>query len=214
MRTLTATTRERIFDAAAQLFAVQRFHEVRMEDVADAAEVGKGTLYRYFHDKEDLYYALIEAASRQLSTEVDRRLAHAASVVDKLEQVVAAIISFFDSQPYFFDLIQHVEALQTPGRTFPWSRTRKEFLARVTRLFEQGTTRGEFAVSDPVRCALMLLGSVRAVIRFGERPRPPRLARQIAETILFGASRIRTQPTRRAKRRSRLAVGSRNGKPR
>ena len=30
-----------------------------MEDIADLAEVGKGTLYRYFKDKEELYMALL-----------------------------------------------------------------------------------------------------------------------------------------------------------
>ena len=45
--------------AAARLFGSQRFHEVRMEDIAAEAAVAKGTLYRYFADKEQLYRAML-----------------------------------------------------------------------------------------------------------------------------------------------------------
>ena len=58
MRAKSPEQVDRMLDAAARLFGAHRFHEVRMEDVAAAAEVGKGTLYRYFRDKEELYLAL------------------------------------------------------------------------------------------------------------------------------------------------------------
>src|SRR4051812_3903388 len=51
--------RRAIIDAAAELFASRPFHEVRLDDVAEAASVGKGTLYIYFKNKDDLYGSLI-----------------------------------------------------------------------------------------------------------------------------------------------------------
>ena len=45
-----------------------------------------------------------------------------------------------------------------------------------------------FRVADPEVAALMLLGGVRAVIRFGTRPHPRDLARRLVRTILFGAA--------------------------
>ena len=60
MRTKTAQQADKVLDAAARLFGTQRFHEVRMEDIAAEATVGKGTLYRYFNDKEELFVALLE----------------------------------------------------------------------------------------------------------------------------------------------------------
>ena len=67
MRTKTPVLPEKILTVAARLFATHRFHEARMEDIAAAAEVGKGTLYRYFKDKEELYLALLERTAEQLS---------------------------------------------------------------------------------------------------------------------------------------------------
>ena len=60
--------------AAGQLFGAQRFHEVRMEDIAAEAAVGKGTLYRYFSDKEELYLALLARASEQFVDRVEEAM--------------------------------------------------------------------------------------------------------------------------------------------
>src|SRR5436189_5663814 len=51
--------RRKISDTAARLFATKPFHKVRLDDVAAAAQVGKGTLYIYFKSKEDLYVSLV-----------------------------------------------------------------------------------------------------------------------------------------------------------
>ena len=51
--------RRKITDTAARLFATRPFHKVRLDDVAAAAHVGKGTLYVYFKSKDDLYRSLV-----------------------------------------------------------------------------------------------------------------------------------------------------------
>ena len=62
---------EKILIAAARLFATHRFHEVRMEDIAAAVCAGKGTLYRYFKDKEELYLALLDRTAAGLRVRID-----------------------------------------------------------------------------------------------------------------------------------------------
>ncbi|NBT62453.1 MAG: TetR/AcrR family transcriptional regulator, partial [Planctomycetia bacterium] len=51
----SASPQEKILAAAEVMFASKRFHEVLMEDIAIGAGVGKGTIYRYFKNKEELY---------------------------------------------------------------------------------------------------------------------------------------------------------------
>jgi AcrR family transcriptional regulator len=52
-------TRARILDAARSIFARDGFVETRMSDVAGAAGLSAGGLYRYFMSKEDVFAALI-----------------------------------------------------------------------------------------------------------------------------------------------------------
>ena len=70
MRCKSPLQADKILAAAAGLFATHRFHEARMEDIAAAAAVGKGTLYRYFKDKEELYIALLDRAADGISQRI------------------------------------------------------------------------------------------------------------------------------------------------
>src|SRR6202522_4430019 len=47
-------TRERIFRAALELFAQHGFLETTVEDITEAADVGKGTFFNYFPTKEHI----------------------------------------------------------------------------------------------------------------------------------------------------------------
>ena len=174
-----------MLDAAGRLFGTQRFHEVRMEDIATAAGVGKGTIYRYFSDKEDLYLALLERASRQMHDRLERSVRNLKGSTARLKAMVTAIISFFDEQPHLLSLIQREEVLRGPD--FPWKKTREEMLDLMIDLLEEGNTRGEFAVRDPDLLALLLLAGLRGVLRFGKRPRPRDLAQRIVDIFLKGA---------------------------
>lgn len=53
----SAETRERLFLAAVQLFAEKGFAETTVEDITNAADVGKGTFFNYFPSKEHILIA-------------------------------------------------------------------------------------------------------------------------------------------------------------
>ena len=73
----TAGLREAILHAAELIFSRQDFHEVLMEDVARACGVGKGTIYRYFPGKRELYVAVmfeaIDSLREKLRAALDTR---------------------------------------------------------------------------------------------------------------------------------------------
>jgi len=51
--------RAEILDAALEVFAKQGFAAARLDDVAELAQVAKGTIYLHFQDKEDLFFELV-----------------------------------------------------------------------------------------------------------------------------------------------------------
>lgn len=53
--------RKAILDAASHVFAEKGYAAARMIEVAQAASVGKGTIYEYFRSKEELFFAVFEA---------------------------------------------------------------------------------------------------------------------------------------------------------
>ncbi len=70
----------------------------------------------------------------------------------------------------------------------------EEGLRLVQEIFQQGHDNGELSSADPELSALMLLGGLRAVVRFGRQPRPGNLAQRIVDGFLHGAHGARSLP--------------------
>jgi AcrR family transcriptional regulator len=188
VRTKTLDQADKILSAASRLFGTQRFHEVRMDDIAAEAAVGKGTLYRYFADKEELYRAMLGRSSERFVRRMEDIAAGPGSARERLEALVAAVIEEFDAEPHLLDLIQRAEVLAESTEAFPWQKTRERMPQLVRGLFEEAAGDGAFVVHDPDVAVWLLLGGMRSIIRFGERPRPEDLARRIVDSLLDGAA--------------------------
>jgi len=188
VRTKTLDQADRILIAATRLFGAHRFHEVRMEDIAAEAEVGKGTLYRYFADKEELYRAMLGRSSDRFVRRMDAIVAGEGTPRERLETLVGAVLEEFDAEPHLLDLIQRAEVLASSGEAFPWQEPRERMPQMVRGLFAEAAAEGSFRVRDPETTVWMLLGGIRAIIRFGNRPRPGDLARRIVDNFLDGAA--------------------------
>jgi AcrR family transcriptional regulator len=188
VRTKTISQADKMLQAAAQLFGTHRFHEVRMEDIAAQAEVGKGTLYRYFSDKEELYLALLARASMQMIECLREAVARAEGARAGLVAFVRAVLDYFDEQPHLFDLIQRAEVMHGAGSDFPWQKARDESFRLLHEILAEGKARGEFCIRDPELAVLLFSGGLRSVLRFGEKPREHDLAERVVDTFLHGAA--------------------------
>lgn len=189
MRIRTPEQKEKILVAASQLFGTQRFHEVRMDDIADVAAVGKGTLYRYFQDKEELYRAVLARSSELFIQRVIEAVAEVEGLRAQLETLAALIVAYFDEQPHLLDLIQRSEVESASEKEFPWHQTRLELTRFVLGLFAAAQERGQAVIRNPELAVFMFFGGLRSVIRLGEKPRPRNLARCFVDNLLLGADR-------------------------
>jgi AcrR family transcriptional regulator len=60
-------TKSKLVDVARQLFAKNGLEATTMNDIAQASDKGRRTLYTYFRSKEEIYYAVIESELERLS---------------------------------------------------------------------------------------------------------------------------------------------------
>ena len=64
----SAAVRQRLFDAAMRMFAERGFVKTTVEDITDAADVGKGTFFNYFRSKEELLNSFGETRIAKIQT--------------------------------------------------------------------------------------------------------------------------------------------------
>src|SRR5207249_10578861 len=115
------------------------------------------TLYSYFHDKDELYLALLARGSEGMVKALEDAVEIPGPARAKLIAFVQAVLIFFDAEPHLFDLIQVVEVLRR-REEFPWQEARDAAIRLVHQVFEDGRRRGEFRIADPDLAALLLLG--------------------------------------------------------
>ena len=109
MRLRDENKRKVIVQTAIRLFSEQPFHKVRLDDVAAAAGVGKGTVYIYFKNKEDLYYSMVYDGLADLVERLDLQLkAHTTSFEDRIRIVVGGLVEFSVQHPQLFDVMRTV----------------------------------------------------------------------------------------------------------
>jgi len=80
-------TSEKLFMAAMQLFSRKGFAQTKVEDITQAADVGKGTFFNYFPSKEHVLGFLV---SKQLGT-VQRHLILAREAAMPIEEVLTSL---------------------------------------------------------------------------------------------------------------------------
>lgn len=86
--TESKSTRERILDAAMELFSAKGFHDTKLDEIVAQASASKGSIYFHFPNKEKLFIALVD----QFADLIERRAKEAiAKETDSIKRVQAAL---------------------------------------------------------------------------------------------------------------------------
>ena len=159
--------RKLILEEAARLFSAKRFDEVLMDDIAHQASVGKGTIYTYFADKEELYFAVVFEGIRRLNEQLQRKANRQQNPEDELRRMVHAIVSFFSQNRFFFRLMSQEDGKSEGGRgenRKRWREERRIQLAAIETVLQNGAEEGVFSVENPKVETAILRDMVRSVM--------------------------------------------------
>ena len=83
---------------AERLFTDRRIHEITLDEVAKKAQVGKGTIYRNFEDKDDLFFQVATSGFDDLCDLLQTDVEHDAPFSERLLQMALSISAFFEKR--------------------------------------------------------------------------------------------------------------------
>jgi len=153
-----------ILDAAAELFASRQFHEVRLDDIAASAHVGKGTLYLYWRSKEDVYLAIIR---RGFAAVLDRIRDHPASsqadAWQSLEAIVEALVEFAFKYPGVYRIMR--SGILTPEDA-DLQRVRGLLVDKIVEALRRGIASGVLEDESPELTSQYVLSFVRGAVLY------------------------------------------------
>jgi AcrR family transcriptional regulator len=100
-----ARRREEILDAAGRIFAARGFPSTDLQSVADTLAIGKGTVYRYFPSKHDLFLAAVDRGMRMLLDRLRKDTERLTDPLDQVAQAIRSYLGFFDLHPELVELL-------------------------------------------------------------------------------------------------------------
>jgi AcrR family transcriptional regulator len=103
--------REEILDAATELFAQFGYSDAVTGALAERLGVGKGTLYRHFPSKRDLFLAATDRVMRRMRETIDASVAGIDDPLERTECGIRSFLTFFAAHPQFVELLIQERAL-------------------------------------------------------------------------------------------------------
>ncbi|MBO9713698.1 TetR/AcrR family transcriptional regulator [Sphingomonas sp.] len=145
-----AGTRTRILDSACDLFSLRGVDAVTVDEIATAADVGKGTVYNYFAAKEDIVVAYLVALDRLA---LDRIAALPRPGMSVAEALDAAAWSLLEEKPPYagFVRIALAQRFLSEQPSFELAEFDAELDDVLEALFERVMARPGMRRSTPIR---------------------------------------------------------------
>jgi len=102
--------KESILDRAITVFSKRGYRNTDVQKIADALDIGKGTIYRHFPSKEALFQACCDKAMRQLQVHIDSKISEYTDPISRITLGMQAYICFFKKHPKLIELFVHERA--------------------------------------------------------------------------------------------------------
>lgn len=155
--------REEILRAARDVFARKGYHEAKVEDIATASRVAKGTVYLYFPDKSSIMQELIDRVLVQLGGAILRvDLVH--DVSSQVKHNIRAIVGVFLDDP----TLPKILLSPLSGGDPDFQRKLQEFLRTVHGLLSKALSEGQsyaiVAAGDSDVQASFVLGALKELL--------------------------------------------------
>jgi AcrR family transcriptional regulator len=156
--------RMQILETALKVFAREGFAETDVQVIADLAKVGKGTIYRHFGNKRELFLTTARHCVEKLGEFISEQVKEDPSAVKILREVALSYARYYELHPEAVEIMIQ-ERASFREQVFPThlmyrAETRTEFEAFLKGAMERGELRDVNVVDVTNAFADLLYGSV------------------------------------------------------
>jgi len=152
--------RRAILEATIRVLREQGLRGLKVEDVARAAEIGKGTVYLYFRDKQDLLKALVEHRTTEFYADAEAIAREDRPFFERLRDLLERRLAFIDEWRGLWGAVA-AEVAQGEAKKAWLTGLHERYHRILTEFVADGIKRGEVRASaqpELVAAALAALG--------------------------------------------------------
>jgi len=157
--------RQEILDTALKLFSGRGFHNVSMQQIAEASEFAVGTIYNFFASKEALFDELTKSCGERIINELVVILKGAGNEVERLTDLIRHVPALLEENAEIVKL--YVSELGTRGAKISKSRNKEDFHiildSELQKLLDNGIRKGVFRKVDPKIATLAINSTIETL---------------------------------------------------
>jgi AcrR family transcriptional regulator len=187
---LWSSRKEEILTEAARLFAQHGYSETDTQLLAETIGVGKGTVYRYFRSKRELFLAAADRVMRMMRDRVDQRVDGIDDPLERITRGIHEFLMFFADHPEFVELLIQERALFKDRKRPTFIEHREMNLQRWREMYRGLIAEGRVREIPPERLTdavgNLLYGTIFMNYFGGQLASPETQARDLVNILFNG----------------------------
>ncbi|GDX70147.1 hypothetical protein LBMAG38_12380 [Chloroflexota bacterium] len=164
-------TRERLLDAAADVFAEKGYHGTAVDEIVRLSNSSKGTFYFHFPHKQGIFSALLAHLVDRLISRIETRLASAPDPIARLDMALSIVVDAFGQRRRLARLLL-VEAVGLEERLVG---IHSRFITVIAHHLDDAVRAGAIPSQDTELAAVAWMGALNEVVLtwlYAEKPQP------------------------------------------
>lgn len=149
--------RKSIVDAAAQSFALFGYKATTMDQVAKLANVGKGTIYTFFTNKEELFDEIMNGLIGEIRKIAETEYDADRPFFDNLNRILRKVLDYRDRHEFAVKMAHEVRDIGTPKAIEGLNRLEDAILTYIRAKIQAAVDKGQLKPCDPGITAFVIL---------------------------------------------------------
>ncbi|MCJ7702036.1 MAG: TetR/AcrR family transcriptional regulator [Anaerolineales bacterium] len=164
MMTNNNTTRQRILNAAIQVFANKGYHDTRVDEIVEASETSKGAVYFHFPSKQEIFLGLVDEFAELLQKQMEQAIHAEQGGVNQVDAALQSCLGTFGK----YQKLAKIFLVQAVGLGTVFEQKRQEihnrFITLVKKYLDEAVADGDIPAIDTEVAAYAWMGAINEVV--------------------------------------------------
>ncbi|MGG4554376.1 TetR/AcrR family transcriptional regulator [Paenibacillus humicus] len=175
--------RQQVIEAAEKSFALFGYKATTMDQVAKIANVGKGTIYTFFTNKEELFDEILRSVIMDMKRITETEVSEDKSFFENVYHSMDLLLEFRSEHELLIKLFQEVRDFGTPQAREGLQRIEDEILRYLESKVARAAQRGEIRALDPKVVSFVMFKLYIALTSEWNKREEPLSKEQIKEFV-------------------------------
>jgi len=175
--------RTMIVDAATKSFSLFGYKATTMDQVARLANVGKGTIYTFFKNKEELFEEIISTLVKEMIAEAEAVIEPGLPFTENVHRALTRLLAFRSQHQLMIKLVQEEKEMGTLAVSDMLKHVEDEIMAYLRKKIDTAVAKEAIPAGNTEIISFLLLKMYIALVSDWERNHEPLSSEQIADVM-------------------------------